>query len=70
MKGVVKVTCLDVQKSMLMLAKGGKTQKQIIDALNMEYAKVEIRKRQKLFADASNALLKAAGHTEKKRAKK
>lgn len=70
MKGVIKVTCLDVQKSMLMLAKSGKTQRQILDALNMEFAKVEIRKRQKLFSDASNALLKAAGHTEKKRAKK
>ena len=70
MKGVLKVTCLDVQKSMLMLAKSGKTKAQILAALNMEYAKVEIRKRQKLFADASNALLKAVGHEEKKRAAK
>jgi hypothetical protein len=66
MKGVIKVTVLDVQKSMVMLAKSGKTAAQIMAALNMEYAKVEIRKRQKLFADASRALAKNVAPAEAK----
>lgn len=66
MKGVIKVTSLDVQKSMVMLAKSGKTAAQVMAALNMEYAKVEIRKRQKLFSDASRALAKTAGVAETK----
>lgn len=59
MKGVLKVSVDDVVKSMILLSKSGKTAKQVITALNMEFARVEIRKRQKLFADASNRLLKA-----------
>lgn len=60
MKGVAQVSVTDIEKSLMALLASGKNQTEVLTALNAQFARVEPRRRAKLFGMASRNLQKQA----------